>query len=107
MGLRLAVACVSALLLAAAFATSAGAQQVSPGGPNAQVSQYVAPFGEQPPSPEAAVPGIGGGGGEPGAAGELAFTGLALLLLVMLAVLLVFGGLALRRRAAGPVPATA
>jgi hypothetical protein len=105
MGRRIAGTCALALLLAAAFATSAGAQQVSPGGGNAQVSQYVAPFEEQPPAPEAAVPGIGGvEGAEPGPAGELAFTGLMLLALIMLAVLLVFGGLALRRRAA--VPAT-
>jgi hypothetical protein len=49
---------------------------------------------------EQEVPGLGGGGAdtEPGAAGELPFTGLMLLPIVMLVVLLVFAGLAFRRR---------
>ncbi len=109
MGRRIAAVSLLALLLTLALTTSAGAQQLGPGGSNAQVSQYVSPFDvEQPPSPQAAVPGIGGPeGAEPAPAGELAFTGLMLLLLVMLAVALVLGGLALRQRAAKGAPAAA
>jgi hypothetical protein len=67
-------------LVVAVWATPAFAQ-------SSQVSQYVAPQ----PTPS---------GFEPGQAGELPFTGLWLLPLILVGVLLILGSLALRRRRA-------
>ncbi len=83
-----------AVLAVAAVAAVSSAQQVNVGAPNSQVDQYV------PAQP------TGGGGHKPlapvagptGNAGQLAFTGLNLLPLVMIGSLLVCVALALRRR---------
>jgi hypothetical protein len=90
---------VVVLALGGILATPAAAQQPSPGGPDAQVNQYVEPevsVGEAPP---------GQPPGEVGQAGDLAFTGLVILPLAMLGIALILGALALRRRRAR-VPAT-
>jgi hypothetical protein len=78
MAKRLSGICLVILLVMGGLAAPASAQ-------SSQVSQYVQP----PPSPS---------GFDPGEAGELAFTGLMILPLLMLGVLLVLGSLALRRR---------
>ena len=78
MAKRLSGICLLVLLVMGAFASQAAAQ-------SSQVSQYVQPE----PTPT---------GFEPSQAGELAFTGLMILPLLMLGVLLVLGSLALRRR---------
>ena len=114
MGARLALTLIAVLLLTAALATTASAQQVSPGGPDAQVSEYVLPETQigplpAPPAgqePQEAVPSLGGPGptGEVGQAGKLPFTGLWLLPLAALGITLALVGVATRRRrSAGPL----
>ncbi|MGH2950762.1 MAG: hypothetical protein ACRDKX_01805 [Solirubrobacterales bacterium] len=97
MALRLSGIWVVSLLIAAAFAAPAAAQQVSPGGPNAQVSEYIEPGGG---GGAGQVPGLGGGAAEPGAAGDIPFTGLTILPLVMIGVALIAVVVLLRRRQA-------
>ena len=99
MGARLATSLVVAVLAIAAFASVASAQQVSPGGPDSQVSEYVIPEtnlggGEDP------IRGLGGQGpsGEVGSSGALAFTGLWLLPLAALGITLAAVGVTMRRR---------
>lgn len=102
MGARLALTLAAVLLLTASFATTASAQQVSPGGPDAQVSEYVLPETEIGPIPGQGepTPSLGGPGptGEVGASGDLPFTGLWLLPLAALGITLALVGLAVRRR---------
>jgi hypothetical protein len=78
MAKRLSGICLTVVLTLGILATPAAAQ-------SSQVSEYVQPE----PTPT---------GFEPAQAGELAFTGLMILPLLMLGVLLVLGSLALRRR---------
>jgi hypothetical protein len=78
MAKRLSGICLTVVLTLGILATPAAAQ-------SSQVSEYVQPE----PTPT---------GFDPGQAGELAFTGLMILPLLMLGVLLVLGSLALRRR---------
>ena len=111
MGARYALTLAATALLLAAFAATAGAQQVSPGGPDAQVSEYVLEEtnvgGNQPGEP-GETPSLGGPGdtGEVGQSGELAFTGLWLLPLAALGITLVVVGVTVRRRR-GESPVTA
>ena len=79
MAKRLAVTCLTAVLIVAIQATTAAAQ-------SSQVSQYVQP---EPSNP---------GGFDPGQAGDLPFTGLMVLPLLIVGILVAMGGLALRRR---------
>jgi nucleoid-associated protein YgaU len=76
MATRLAGICLTAVLLVGTLATAAAAQ-------SSQVSQYVQPA----PDPTG-----------PAQAGELPFTGLMVLPLLILGILVVMVGLALRRR---------
>ena len=78
MAKRLVGTCLTAVLVVAIQATTAVAQ-------SSQVSQYVQPEPTQ-------------AGFEPGQAGELAFTGLMVLPLLIVGILVALGGLALRRR---------
>ncbi len=107
MGARLALTLVATALLVAAFATTASAQQVSPGGPNAQVSEYVIEETDLGGRDPGQTPSLGGPGdtGEVGASGDLAFTGLWLLPLAALGITLVVAGTAFRRRRATVTPA--
>ena len=103
MGARLALTLVAAILAMAAFAPSASAQQVGPGGPNAQVGEYVGPTQEIDPTGsggEANNPSLAGGGptGEVGASGKLPFTGLWLVPLAVLGITLALVAVAVRRR---------
>jgi hypothetical protein len=98
MVVRISALCAVALLLAVAVAAPASAQQISPGGPDAQISEYVAPAGGAGAAGEPGPPGAPGPSGEAGAAGELAFTGLTLLPLALIGVGLVSVAVALRRR---------
>lgn len=95
---RLVVAAAIGVLVAVAM-SALGAPDSSPA-----LAAELAQVTDDATGGRTAVPGLGGGGEgeEPGAAGELPFTGLMLLPLVMLAVLLVFGGIAWRRRAREP-----
>jgi hypothetical protein len=83
MAKRLTGICLIALLVVGVLATPAAAQD---DGASSQVSQYVQP---EQPTPT---------GFDPGQAGELPFTGLMILPLLMIGVLLILGALALRRR---------
>jgi hypothetical protein len=111
MGARYALTLAATALLLAAFATTASAQQVSPGGPDAQVSEYVLEetnVGGNEPGVPGENPSLGGPGdtGEVGQSGELAFTGLWLLPLAALGITLVVVGVTVRRRrGAAPVAA--
>ena len=110
MGARLATSVVVAILAIGAFASVASAQQVSPGGPDSQVSEYVIPqtqIGGQEPGE--AVPSLGGPGpsGEVGSAGKLPFTGMWLLPLVALAITLALVGTTLRGRRREAAPSVA
>ena len=100
MGARLATSLVVAILATAAFATVASAQQVSPGGPDSQVSEYVIPETEIGPLPDEQVPSLGGPGptGEVGSSGKLPFTGMWLLPLAALGITLAVAGTTMRRR---------
>jgi hypothetical protein len=103
MGARIALTLIAVVLTTAALATTASAQQVSPGGPNAQVSEYV--LEETQVGGPGETPSLGGPGptGKVGQSGELAFTGLWLLPLAALGITLVVAGAAVRRRrSAGP-----
>jgi hypothetical protein len=111
MGARFTLTLVAVVVLTAAFATTASAQQVSPGGPNAQVSEYVLPESEIGPiggPGNEQNPSLGGPGptGEVGSSGSLPFTGLWLLPLVALGITLVVVGSAAWRRRATVTPAT-
>jgi hypothetical protein len=94
MAYRLLGVCVTAVLALAILAAPAGAQvNINPGGPNAQLAQYVQPE-------------RGGGGNRPaqvveaaGGSGQLPFTGLMILPLAMIGVGLVLGAAAVGRRA--------
>ena len=79
MAKRLAGTCLTAVLIVAILATTAAAQ-------SSQVSQYVQP---EPPTP---------GGFDPGQTGDLPFTGLMVLPLLIVGILVALVGLALRRR---------
>ena len=79
MAKRLAGMCLNAVLILGILAAPAAAQ-------SSQVSQYVQPELQSP------------AGFAPGQAGELPYTGLTVLPLLMVGILLVLGGLALRRR---------
>jgi hypothetical protein len=79
MAKRLAGICLTAVLIAAILATPAAAQ-------SSQVSQYV----------QAEPPTVGGF--DPGQTGDLPFTGLMVLPLLIVGILVALGGLALRRR---------
>src|SRR5687767_9112067 len=85
---------IAALLgLATVAAVALGGVQIGPSDPNAQVGQYVITEiigGGQTPAAQA--PSAEGGAG-----GELAFTGLVLLPMIMVAVALILGAVALRR----------
>ena len=107
MGARFALTLVATALLIAAFAVPAGAQQVSPGGPDSQVSEYVLPETEIGPLEGGEeVPSLGGPGEDVGASGDLPFTGMWLLPLAALGITLALVGVAVRRRrAGGPAPA--
>ena len=99
MGARLVGSLIAVALLIAAFAGTASAQQVSPGGPDAQVSEYVLEETEIGGGPEQ-TPSIGGPGetNEVGVSKGLPFTGLWLLPLAALGLTLAFVGVAMRRR---------
>ena len=109
MGARLVTSLSVGILLIAVFATGASAQQVSPGGPNSQVSEYVLPESNIGPlAGNEEVPSLGGQGptGEVGSSGKLAFTGLWLLPLAALGITLAAVGVSMHRRRAGaPSPA--
>ena len=111
MGARFALTLVAVVVLTAAFATTATAQQVSPGGPDSQVSEYVLPQTDIGPIAgpgNEQNPSLGGpgGSGEVGSSGSLPFTGLWLLPLVALGITLMVAGSAFRRRRATVTPAT-
>ena len=107
MGARLALTLVAVALLVAAFAVPASAQQVSPGGPNAQVSEYV--LEETNIGGPRETPSLGGPGapGDVGQASKLPFTGLWLLPLAALGITLVLVGAAAGRRRGTTAPAAA
>jgi hypothetical protein len=84
MAKRLFGICLIAMLIVGAMAAPAMAQ-------SSQVSQYVQPQ----PTPS---------GFDPGQAGELPFTGLMLLPLLIIGVLLILGAVALRRHRAQITP---
>ena len=101
---RVSLILAVAVLGVAAVSTAALAGvQVGPGGPNAQVGQYVLPeppvLIERPPPDRIILPSGDGGTADVGAGGQLPFTGLLLLPLVMAGSLLALGAVALRRRA--------
>ncbi len=86
-----------------------GGVQIGPSAPNAQVGEYISPDvtgGGEGPAGQA---GSAAPSADVGSGGELAFTGLVLLPMVMVAVVLILGAVALRRirEDAGdaPVPA--
>ena len=109
MGARFALTLVATALLVAAFAVPASAQQVSPGGPDSQVSEYVLPETDIGPLQGGdEVPSLGGPGptGDVGSSGNLPFTGMWLLPMAALGLTLALVGVAVRRRRTGePVPA--
>lgn len=102
MGARLALTSIAVALLIAAFAAPASAQQVGPGGPDAQVGEYVGPQEIEPiqQGGQDKNPSLGGPGPskEVGEAGDLPFTGLWLLPLAALGITLALVGFAVRRR---------
>ena len=109
MGVRLATSLAVAILAIAALASTASAQQISPGGPDSQVSEYILPETEIGPLRGGdEVPSLGGPGpsGDVGGSGNLPFTGMWLLPLAALGITLALAGVAVRRRrAGGPAPA--
>ena len=108
MGARFALTLVATALLIAAFAVPASAQQVSPGGPDSQVSEYVLPETQIGPLRGEEVPSLGGPGptADVGASGDLPFTGMWLLPMAALGITLALAGVAVRRRRMGdPAPA--